>query len=184
MKTYTGFTLIEVLIAMLVLAIGLLGLATLQTYSLRANLSAYTRGQATQLLYDMSDRMRANSSLANTTTSSYVISNTLDDTRTKNKTVSDVTSHVCRNQTNTTCDATALATYDLMEWSVAVANTLPMGRACIVSSNGIFTLYISWDDNRSGTVKTDISPSTCASITTFDSTEKYPDPILSMSVQL
>src|SRR5574343_439121 len=102
MKTYTGFTLIEVLIAMLVLAIGLLGLATLQTYSLRSNLSAYTRGQATQLLYDMSDRMRANSSLANATTSSYVISNTLDDTRTKNKTVSDVTNHACRNLANTT----------------------------------------------------------------------------------
>ena len=60
MKTNTGFTLIEVLIAMLVLAVGLLGLAGLQATSLKNNQSAYNRSQATQLAYDMADRMRAN----------------------------------------------------------------------------------------------------------------------------
>ncbi len=60
MKTNTGFTLIEVLIAMLVLAVGLLGLAGLQATSLRNNQSAYNRSQATQLAYDLADRMRAN----------------------------------------------------------------------------------------------------------------------------
>ena len=60
MKKNTGFTLIEVLIAMIVLAVGLLGLAGLQATSLRNNQSAYNRIKATQLAYDIADRMRAN----------------------------------------------------------------------------------------------------------------------------
>lgn len=55
-----GFTLLEVLIAVLVLAVGLLGMAGLQTQALRYNHSAYLRSQAVQLTYDMADRMRAN----------------------------------------------------------------------------------------------------------------------------
>lgn len=55
-----GFSLIEVLVAMLVLAIGLLGLAALQAQGLRFNHDAYTRTQATNLAYDIVDRMRTN----------------------------------------------------------------------------------------------------------------------------
>lgn len=55
-----GLTLVEILVALLVLSIGLLGLAALQTTSLRFNTSAYYRTQATALAYDLSDRMRAN----------------------------------------------------------------------------------------------------------------------------
>jgi type IV pilus assembly protein PilV len=54
----TGFTLIEVLIAMLVLAGGLLGLAGLQAASLSNGQSAYNRSQATQLAYQLADNMR------------------------------------------------------------------------------------------------------------------------------
>ncbi len=55
-----GFTLIEVLVAMLVLAIGLLGLAALQGQGLRFNHDAYVRTQATHMAYDIVDRMRLN----------------------------------------------------------------------------------------------------------------------------
>lgn len=55
-----GLTLVEILIALLILSIGLLGLAGLQTTSLKFNTSAYYRTQATQLAYDFADRMRAN----------------------------------------------------------------------------------------------------------------------------
>ena len=57
-----GFTLTEVLIAMLVLAIGLLGLAALQAYGIRFNTDSYIRSQATNLAYDLMDRIRANRS--------------------------------------------------------------------------------------------------------------------------
>jgi type IV pilus assembly protein PilV len=56
----SGFTLIEVLIAMLILSVGLLGLAGFQASSARNNTSAYNRSQATQLAYDLADRIRAN----------------------------------------------------------------------------------------------------------------------------
>ena len=59
-----GFSLIEVLVAILVLSIGLLGLAGLQATSLRANDGAYLRTQATMLTYDLFDSMRANRSAA------------------------------------------------------------------------------------------------------------------------
>jgi type IV pilus assembly protein PilV len=53
-----GFTLLEALIALLVLAVGLLGLAGLQTQALRFNTDAYVRSQATVLAYDIIERMR------------------------------------------------------------------------------------------------------------------------------
>jgi type IV pilus assembly protein PilV len=60
-KTDVGFTLLEVLIALVVFSIGLLGLAGLQTVSLRNTASSSSRTIATQLAYDIADRMRANS---------------------------------------------------------------------------------------------------------------------------
>ena len=59
-----GFTLIEVLVAVLILSIGLLGLAALQTTSLRSNHSSLLRSQATLLSYEIVDRMRANRNVA------------------------------------------------------------------------------------------------------------------------
>ncbi len=58
-----GFTLIEVLIAMIILAIGLLGLASMQAMALRDNQDAYYYQQATLLAYEMQDRIRGNSNV-------------------------------------------------------------------------------------------------------------------------
>lgn len=55
-----GFTLIEVLVAIVVLATGLLGLAGLQVWGVRNTNNAYLRSQATLLANDMAERMRAN----------------------------------------------------------------------------------------------------------------------------
>jgi len=58
-----GFTLIEVLISMVILAIGLLGLAAMQVISLRDNQDVYYYQQATLLAYEMQDRVRANNTV-------------------------------------------------------------------------------------------------------------------------
>lgn len=55
-----GVGLIEVLIAVLVLAIGLLGIAGLQARAIKNSQSAYERSQAVMLSYFMLDAMRAN----------------------------------------------------------------------------------------------------------------------------
>lgn len=59
-KSQQGFTLIEVMIAVLIMGIGLLGFAMLQTMSVRFAQSANHRSQATNLAYDMLDQMRTN----------------------------------------------------------------------------------------------------------------------------
>ncbi|HDS1218137.1 type IV pilus modification protein PilV [Stenotrophomonas maltophilia] len=59
-----GFSLIEVLIAILVLGVGLLGFALLQTMNVRFVQSANYRTQATNLTYEMLDQLRMNRSMA------------------------------------------------------------------------------------------------------------------------
>jgi len=53
-----GFSLIEVLISMMIVAIGLLGLAGLQARAMNAEFESYQRGQAVLLANDMVERMR------------------------------------------------------------------------------------------------------------------------------
>lgn len=59
-----GFTLIEVMIAILVLGFGMLGFALLQTMSVRFVQSANYRTQATNLAYEMLDQIRVNRVMA------------------------------------------------------------------------------------------------------------------------
>ncbi len=155
MKTHTGFTLIEVLIAMLLLAVGLLGLAALQVSTLRSNLAAYNHGQSIQLLYDMADRMRANSKDV-AVVSSYLVADS--NTYAQGKTINTV----CTTTSNpTACTPAILAANDLIEWNNAIVATLPMGRGSITSTDNpvtpvsAFVLSITWDDDRSGTVTSD-----------------------------
>lgn len=58
-QTESGSTLLEVLIALVVITVGLLGLLSMQVYSLKGNQSAYLRSQATSLAYELVDAMRA-----------------------------------------------------------------------------------------------------------------------------
>ncbi len=59
-NTDKGFTLVEVMVAVFILAIGLLGIAGLQVSGIKANHTAMIHTQSTQLIYDLSDRIRAN----------------------------------------------------------------------------------------------------------------------------
>lgn len=56
-----GFTLIEVLVTIAIMAVGLLGLALLQSQSLNVQLEAQQRAQALLLLQDLANRVEANS---------------------------------------------------------------------------------------------------------------------------
>ncbi len=56
----SGSTLIEVLITLLIVSVGLLGMASLQLKSVSLNHSSYQRLQATNLAYDISDRIFVN----------------------------------------------------------------------------------------------------------------------------
>ena len=59
-RSIRGFTLLEVLVAVLIFSLGLLGLAGLLAVSVKTNHAAYMRTQATFIAQGMADRMRAN----------------------------------------------------------------------------------------------------------------------------
>jgi len=129
LRLQRGFTLVEILVAVLVLAIGLVGLAGLQATTMRFNHSAYMRSQATNLAYDIADRMRLNRSKA--TDGEY------------DREIPDQPS-VC---TTPTLSGT-LAEQDIQEWFNALACTLPSGKGSVSRNGNIFTITIQWDDSR------------------------------------
>jgi type IV pilus assembly protein PilV len=61
-RAASGFSMIELLVAVLVMGIGVLGIAALQMVSLQNNRAALVRADAVALAYDMMDRIRANPS--------------------------------------------------------------------------------------------------------------------------
>ncbi|MGD8629122.1 MAG: type IV pilus modification protein PilV [Gammaproteobacteria bacterium] len=135
-RRQTGFTLLEVLIALLVLSIGLLGLAALQTTGLRSNQMASMRTLATQFTYDITDRMRSNP--AGVAAGEYVIA---------------------RDDAPATSPAT-IAETDLVEWRNNITQRLPNGMSDITQCDTgtapscaelthIVTVY--WNESRRDT---------------------------------
>ena len=119
-----GFTLIEALVALLILSIGLVGLAGLQTLSMRNNYSAFQRSQAVLKAYD---------ALSGDYDRAYAAA---------------VPTQTCTS----TCNSTQMAASDLREWVTALQR-LPSGDGAIVVDNsGIATVTVRWDDNRDGNV--------------------------------
>lgn len=72
-RNVRGVTLIEILVAVLVLSIGLLGLSALHGFSLQAGQGAYHRTQATNIAYEVADYTRLNRSSARDTCSIPVL---------------------------------------------------------------------------------------------------------------
>ncbi|HWM42573.1 MAG TPA: type IV pilus modification protein PilV [Burkholderiales bacterium] len=114
-----GFTMLEVLIAIMVISIGLLGLAALQMHSLRQGQSAYYRSVATQLAYDMSDRMRGN------------ITGVLANAYNRTGIGTDYGTAVANCTTTAGCVAADLARNDAYEWQQLVQTLLPGGEGII-----------------------------------------------------
>lgn len=122
-----GNTLIEVLVALLVLSIGLLGVAGLQLTSLRNNRSAHLRSQAQVMAYDITDRMRANRQLA-VDTGAYNIAIGIPAT------------------------GGTLAGDDLVRWKEAILNSLPSGDGSVqVVNTNVVLITVQWVDQLSAT---------------------------------
>jgi type IV pilus assembly protein PilV len=145
-----GFSLVEVLVALLVLSIGLLGLAALQTTSLKYNTDSYTRTQATILAYDIIDRMRLNS--AGVSAGNY-------DAATNSAAATKISAYEgckssatgCKCDDNAAnCDTSKMAAFDLGKWYERLAATLPeasLNPATISrTSSNMVTITIRWKE--------------------------------------
>jgi type IV pilus assembly protein PilV len=149
---HQGFSLVEVLVALLVLSIGLLGLAALQTTSLQYNTGSYFRTQATLLAYDIIDRMRANlGAVANSGSPDGGVYDVPDATSIGSK-VSSYDSCIgstC-NCNTASCSSNNLAIYDIGNWYYRTVATLPNAQTTPptinIDANGQATITMRWKE--------------------------------------
>jgi len=146
-----GFTLLEVLIALLVLSIGLLGLAALQTLGLRSNQMASMRTLATHYAYDMTDRMRANPEGVDA--NQYIFTYNPGSPPAYPPTTD------CRTET---CTPAEMAEFDISLWSNTLEQTLPSGRGrisqTVTAGVTTHTVTVFWDEERTGATGTSCGP--------------------------
>jgi type IV pilus assembly protein PilV len=135
-----GFTLIEALVALVVLSVGLLGVAGLQLSGLRYNMSAGSRTQASYLANDVLDRMRAN--LTSARKGDYDIN--FGGVKT----------------------GSSLAAGDVTAWLAEISAVLPAGQGRIVTdqTTNLATVSLQWVDSR-GNDKTECSSSIQCTLT-------------------
>lgn len=128
-RLQSGFSLIEILVAVLIVSVGVLGVAGLQLLSLQNNTSAMFRTQAFQAAYGIIDRARANPG------EDYSIDMDADPP----------TAEDC---TTTDCSRTEMRDYDLASWLEELAATLPNGDGEVDVSGGTTTVTVRWQDDR------------------------------------
>ncbi len=126
-----GFTLLEILVAIVVLSIGLLGLAGLQAVSLNNNQTAYYRAIASQQAYDMADRIRAN--LAGAEAGNY----------------DDLAAGLPGTNPDciaADCTVANIAIADHRQWNTMNARMLPAGDGTVAVAGGAFVITVMWTE--------------------------------------
>jgi type IV pilus assembly protein PilV len=124
-RTQQGFSLIEVLVALVVTTMGLLGLASLQLLSIKTQHNAFMRGQATQINHDMIERMRGNCAAA--LAGSYNLT-----------------------LTGAPGSGNDLPSTDLRQWRARIAQALPEGTGSVAvnAATRVATVTVRWNDAR------------------------------------
>ena len=145
-----GFTLLEVLIAIVILAFGLLGFALLQTANIRFVQSANYRTQATNLAYDLTEQMRSNRHQSAWYTNATFAPGTVSATDT-----------AC---TRPVSNAVTIE-QNISRWQCQVVKAMGANAgATVVMVNGAATVSITWADDRWDASNPD-SPTTFALVT-------------------
>lgn len=126
MRKQNGFSMLEVLVTMIIISFGLLGIAGIIANGLKSNSSSYARSQASWLVNDIIDNMRANRATAELSTLPYYLA-------------------IGLNPSGTTVPAN-----DLTAWRDALANALPSGTGAVAvnSATKKVTITVQWDDSR------------------------------------
>lgn len=170
--TQSGATLIEVLIAVLVLSIGLLGIAGLQAATVRYKINTWSRIAVSDLVADIADRIRANPNAAGTSfgevtaiPSSYTLSSSWSSQQ------AATLSLPSPNCNSATCTADQRAAFDMVEWRMKVREKIPQGAALMSGTklSGVNITFMWFDKNY--TDKGKASDSALLTSSTCDGTE-------------
>lgn len=136
-----GFSMIEVLITLVIIATALFGTAGLQLYAMRMNQSGQFRTQAIFLASDIAERMEANRRAA--IDGSY----RLPLTTKAGSAAADCAS--------SDCGETALAEWDLAQWGNSIFTLLPGASwqitRTIAGNPSTYEIVINWTDRRTNT---------------------------------
>jgi len=121
-----GFTLVEAMVALVVLSVGLLGIAALYVETLRANRTSLHRTQAVAVATDVADRMRANRNPAN--------------------------AYACGSPCNPATGGNAIAVADLTDWVNRINTQLPGGTVAVAytaataTTPAAYVVNIGWNE--------------------------------------
>lgn len=129
MKPEKGFSMIEVLVTIVIVSLGLLGIAGIIVNGIKSNQSSYARTQASVLANDIIDRMRANRTTSESPETPY------------NLTLAAATPDASSSN---------VAQNDLNQWRTALANTLPSGTGSVNlnAATRHVTVVVQWDNSR------------------------------------
>jgi len=146
--TQRGFSMIEVLISLVLIAVAMLGQAGLQANALRFSKSGSLRMQAVFLSNEMAERMESNK--AGAIAGNYVIGS--------------ASSTVLTSATDcmaAPCSSAVLAAYDLAEWTTRVSAVLPSATWQITQTTtgnpSTYSVVITWQDRRADSTRTTYS---------------------------
>jgi type IV pilus assembly protein PilV len=158
----SGVTLIEILVSVLVIAFGILTMATVQSNSMKYQKTSEYRSIATLLASDIADRMRANKSAIDANHSAYAWLTTSYSRGALTEGNRGLYNATCGTvdsaQVLTKCEAAEIAQRDLYEWKTRLLYSLPNASGHIAAydpSQNAVDLWIAWVDpdekNASGT---------------------------------
>lgn len=155
-----GFTLVEILVSLLILSVGMLGMAGIQVSGLRNSATSTYRTDATQLSYDIADFMRANKMAVSSNdfaTISYAYSDTLTDPQ---KSCLQATT----TATVSSCTASEMALVNVYDWVSRARQKLPNASVSVqcndldttdtdtCTDNSTHAITLTWDENVDGQV--------------------------------
>jgi len=127
-KRVSGFTLVEVLIALIIMSVGMLGIAGLYVHSLQAGSTSLFRHHAVTLAGDIADRIRANPRAGPAYALAGANNNCVDG--------------------GVDCTRGEMAANDIFLWDQQAAATLPNGAIAVVFNNGVapptYQITITW----------------------------------------
>lgn len=131
-----GFSMLEILITLVIVAIALLGTAGLQLYAMRMNHGAQLRTQAIFLASDIAERMEANKTAA--IAGNYAVA------------PASAPGAAASDCAAAACSGTALAGFDISQWEASVVGLLPQAAWAItqtvVGNPSTYTILIQWVD--------------------------------------